>query len=757
MKRRDFFKAVGAIVTALGISEFDLCRLSDRYGSALAQSTSRKLALLIGINEYSATPLNGCVTDVELQRELLIHRFGFQPADIVVLHNQQATRQQIEAAFMQHLVEQAQPGDIVVFHYSGYGRRIQLEEEHVEDQNPQENSELSQPLASKTLYSTISGLVPVDSPITSSAEPIVNDVLEETLWLMLRSLQTENVTTILDTSFYTPPTAATLPGNLRIRSSPQIAPAQIHPLELELQQQLIDKIAPYRLLVPPHAALDLPGLFITASQTDQPAAEAQWSGFSAGLFTYALTQSLWEATPATTIHVSLSKASSVVELVGKQQPQLCGQKSQEQADVALHFIPDTDVSADGVVIAVEDNGKAAQLWLAGLQPTLLQYYGVNSRFKVVTPFSGETGADQAQLQMRSRTGLTAKALLVADNESTNTLQPGQLVQEAIRIIPRNINLNVALDPGLERIERVDATSAFATASFVTLVASGELADCLFGRIQDDTQSTTASRYGLFTLSHELIPNTAGEAGEAVKLAVQRLIPKLQTLLAAKLWRLTSNETSDLDIKATLEVVSAQKQAIIERETQRFQIKHQVENTKPSIVSTTSGIPSLPIGSRIKYKITNHGDRPVYLLLLGLDSSKNAIVLYPGKALAASGSTDTASTQELAIAPETTISVPRTEIDFEWILHGPPAVCETQLILSRSPFTQTLTALDAAREDLRGEEYISILSNPLEVTQALLRDLQTASAIAPDTVGAAPDTCALDVNAWASFNFIYQVT
>ncbi|AFZ31970.1 peptidase C14 caspase catalytic subunit p20 [Gloeocapsa sp. PCC 7428] len=755
MKRRDFFKAVGAIVTALGISEFDLFRLSDRYGSALAQSTSRKLALLIGINEYSAMPLNGCVTDVELQSELLIHRFGFQPADIVVLHNQQATRQQIEAAFMQHLVEQAQPGDIVVFHYSGYGRRIQLDEEHVEDQNPQENSELSQPLVSKTLCSTISSLVPVDSPITSSADPIVNDVLEETLWLMLRSLQTENVTTILDTSFYTPPTAPL--GNLRIRSSPQIAPAQIHPLELELQQQLIDKIAPYRLLVPPHAALDFPGLFITASQTDQPAAEAQWSGFSAGLFTYALTQSLWEATPATTIHVSLSKATSVVELVGKQQPQLCGQKSQEQADVALHFMPNTDVSADGVVIAVEDNGKAAQLWLAGLQPTLLQYYGVNSRFKVVTPSSGEAGADQAQLQMRSRTGLTAKALLVADNESTNTLQTGQLVQEAIRIVPRNINLNVALDPGLERIERVDATSAFATASFVTLVTSGELADCLFGRIQDDTQSTTASRYGLFTLAHELIPNTAGEAGEAVKVAVQRLIPKLQTLLAAKLWRLTSNETSDLDIQATLEVVSAQKQAIIERETQRFQIKHRVETTTPSIVSTTSGIPSLPIGSRIKYKITNHSDRPVYLLLLGLDSSKNAIVLYPGKALAASGSTDTASIQELAIAPETTISVPRTEIDFEWILHGPPAVCETQLILSRSPFTQTLAALDAAREDLRGEEYISILSNPLEVTQALLRDLQTASAIAPDTMGAAPDTYALDVNAWASFNFIYQVT
>lgn len=756
MKRRDFLKAVGGIVTALGISEFDLLRLSDRYGSALAQSTPRKLALLIGINKYSSMPLKGCLTDVELQKELLIHRFGFQAVDIVTLSNQQATRQQIEAAFLQHLIEQAQPGDIVVFHYSGYGRCIELSEQQAKEQS------VASPLA-------INSLVPINSEIVSSEVPIVNDLLEETLWLMLRSLQTENITTILDTSFYTPSTAT--PGNLKIRSYPQIGQAQINPLELELQQQLIHQIAPYRLLVPSHAALNLPGLFMTASRTDQPATEAQWSGFSAGLFTYALTQSLWEATSATTIHVSLSKASGVVEqVVGReQQPQLCGQKSQAHAE-AVHFMPDTNVSADGVVIAVEDNGRTAQLWLAGLQPTLLQYYGVNSRFKVVTPLASEAGVEaqnQAQLlnlspvlQMRSRTGLTAKALLAAENESTNTLQLGQLVQEAIRVVPRNINLNVALDPGLERIERVDATSAFATTSFVTLVTAGEQpADYLFGRVREktpDAQSTTSNRYGLFTLAQELIPNTAGDAGEAVKVAVQRLIPKLQTLLAAKLWRLTTNETSDLDVKATLEVVNARKQVMIQRETQR-QAKDVGNGTTPSIVSTGSGIPSLPIGSRIKYKIFNYGDRPVYLLLLGLDSSKNAIALYPEKLITASDSTDTTlGSQDLAIAPGGSLAVPQTEIDFEWILHGPPAVCETQLIFSRSKFTQTLAALDASRGDLRSEEYISVLSNPLEIAQALLRDLQNTSAIAPETIGATSDTYALDINTWASFNFVYQV-
>ncbi|PIG91213.1 caspase family protein [Gloeocapsopsis sp. IPPAS B-1203] len=752
MKRREFLKAAGGIVTALGISELDLFRLSDRYGSALAQSTPRKLALLIGINEYSSARLNGCLTDVELQRELLIHRFGFQAADIVTLSNQQATRQQIEAAFLQHLTEQAQPGDTVVFHYSGYGRCIELSDEQF---SSQQNTEI-QPAPSDL---AISSLVPIDGEIVSSEVPIVNDLLEETLWLLLRSLRTENVTTILDTSFHTRNTLAAVPNNLRFRSYPH-GRGQINPLELELQQQLIHQIAPHQLLGSPHA-VNLPGLFMTASRTDQPATEAQWSGFSAGVFTYALTQSLWEATPATTIHVSLSKASGVVEqIVGQQQPQLCGQNSQVQATMP-HFIPDNNISADGVVTSVEDDGKTSQLWLAGLQPTLLQYYGANSRFKVVTSLIGETDStSQAQLQMRSRTGLTAKALLI--NETENTLQPGQLVQEAIRVVPRNINLNIALDPGLERIERVDATSAFSTISIVTLVNAGEQpADYLFSRVQETTpeaQSTTASRYGLFTLAQELIPNTAGEAGEAVKVAVQRLIPKLQTLLAAKLWRLTSNESSQLDVRATLEVVSAQKQVIIQRETHHSQqAKQETASGTPPTTVTGSGIPTLPIGSRIKYKISNYGDRSVYLLLIGLDSSKNAIVLFPGKAIAASDSMETTpGAQDIAIAPGATLAVPQTEIDFEWILHGPPAVCETQIIFSRSKFTQTLAALDASREDLRTEEYISVLSNPLEITQALLRDLQNASAIAPETIGAATDTYALDVNTWASFNFIYQV-
>lgn len=728
LKRRDFLQRAGWALAALGVSEAGLLRLGDRYYQALAQPSPRKLALLVGINQYPRTPaLNGCITDVELQRELLIHRFGFKEGDILTLSDQQATRKQIETAFLKHLTEQAQSGDVIVFHFSGYGRRIQLE-------TSPEN--------------VLNSLVPVDGVLQTSGLIAVNDLLEETLWLLLRSLPTDLVTTILDTSFMAPSTFRT--GNLRIRSRPQMIQGQISVEELELQQQLQQNAK----------RTTIPGVVLAAAGSTQLATEMQWAGFSAGLFTYALTQYLWEATPATTVQASLSRVTGVIEqIVGKeQQPQLSGQKSLAQSE-AYHLMPDTSVGAEGVVKLVEDDGKTAQLRLAGLPPSVLEYYAVNSRLTVVTPIV--SGEQPLQLQMRSRTGLTAKALLCA-NDGTGSLQVGQLVQEAVRVLPRNISLSVALDAGLERIERVDATSAFAGIPHVSLVIAGEQpADYLFGRVREaktqlpatPSNALSPTRYGLFSLGQDLIPNTAGEAGEAVKVAVLRLVPKLQTLLAAKLWRLTGNEgSSRLGVKATLEMFTATEQVVMQRETLRSLLPGQAQDTAPT---PTEGIPTLPIGSRIQYRVHNYSDRPVYFLLLGLDTSRSAIALYPTEPVRDTLISETKPLlKDMVIAPGETLTLPQTSVNFEWIIRGPASLCETQLIFSSSPFTQTLAVLEVAMHP-RGEDHIGVFLNPLEVAQAALQDLHQASAVKGDT-GSAADTYALDVNTWASFSFLYQV-
>nr|WP_277882112.1 caspase family protein [Phormidium tenue] len=82
--------------------------------------------MLVGVNHYptGVTSLRGCLTDGRMQKELLVHRFGFDPANILTLENQAATRQNLLDAFESHLIDQAQPGDVVVFHFSGHGSLV---------------------------------------------------------------------------------------------------------------------------------------------------------------------------------------------------------------------------------------------------------------------------------------------------------------------------------------------------------------------------------------------------------------------------------------------------------------------------------------------------------------------------------------------------------------------------------------------------------------------------------------------------------
>jgi hypothetical protein len=89
------------------------------------------LALLVGIDEYAAAagahafgPLAGPVNDVARARDLLVTRFGFDPADIVTLLGEQATHEAIVRTFERHLIARAGPDTRVLFWFSGHGSRI---------------------------------------------------------------------------------------------------------------------------------------------------------------------------------------------------------------------------------------------------------------------------------------------------------------------------------------------------------------------------------------------------------------------------------------------------------------------------------------------------------------------------------------------------------------------------------------------------------------------------------------------------------
>ena len=191
------------------------------------------------------------------------------------------------------------------------------------------------------------------------------------------------------------------------------------------------------------------------------AVEVGQGDFHAGLFTYLLTQYLWQAIPPTQIVVALSRvAEQIAPLMGEEQ-QIQWDEGGKHSLFAYSLLPETSPGAEGVIANLQ--GQEAEIHLLGLPLHLLSAYGLNSCFQAV---SGEL--ESPLLQIYSRQGLVAKARLLAAREGLPPLQVGQPVQEVIRLLLHNLGLVVALDSQLERIERVDATSALAGISSVTV-------------------------------------------------------------------------------------------------------------------------------------------------------------------------------------------------------------------------------------------------------------------------------------------------
>lgn len=86
-----------------------------------------KRAVLIGIDDYLANPeisdLSGAGNDVDLIKAVLVGKFDFEPDDIVVLKDADATHENIVDTIRSHL-GQSQPGDVALVHYSGHGSQM---------------------------------------------------------------------------------------------------------------------------------------------------------------------------------------------------------------------------------------------------------------------------------------------------------------------------------------------------------------------------------------------------------------------------------------------------------------------------------------------------------------------------------------------------------------------------------------------------------------------------------------------------------
>jgi hypothetical protein len=368
------------------------------------------------------------------------------------------------------------------------------------------------------------------------------------------------------------------------------------------------------------------------------------------------------------------------------------------------------------------------------------------------------------VQLRSRRGWIA----IADLRSGPPLVEGAFLSEAIRVLPKNIALKLALGSSLNRIERVDATSFISMENkSLQVVGDTQPADYIFTKIStlssipaSPLQSSPRSpdSFGLAYLSGTLLPNTAVTRSGVVKIVLQQLRPTLDTLLALKLLALSVNDVSGLHVSATLEQVEDMPQPLIRLQTPGEPEIPFVEEQAETLVSKadkSAKILSIPSGTVIQYRINNWNRFPVYVWLVGVNSSTTLFSSYAKENTTAL--TDSpAMLRPLMIQPGTSVTLPTASQ--VWKASNMTGLNQAFLIVTRQPLTQTLAMQTTMLKSTLPSAIAGFipLSNPLPVIQKLFEDLHRASLSVTAPLGIAPQNAwALDIDAWASLQFVYR--
>ncbi|MBL6996656.1 caspase family protein [Desulfobacula sp.] len=85
---------------------------------------SNKKALLVGVNRYkNVGSLNGCVNDVRNIADILTSYYGFSTSEIRTIVDESVTRDNLMQR-LDWLTDDAQPGDSLLFHFSGHGSQV---------------------------------------------------------------------------------------------------------------------------------------------------------------------------------------------------------------------------------------------------------------------------------------------------------------------------------------------------------------------------------------------------------------------------------------------------------------------------------------------------------------------------------------------------------------------------------------------------------------------------------------------------------
>ena len=233
-------------------------------------------ALLVGIN-YPNTDhaLRGCVNDVMMVSEMLTREFGFSAKEKRVITDESATTANIMER-LNWLVEGAQPGDILHFHYSGHGSQM-IDSKYDSDEEPDGLDEI---------------ICPID--LNWRDKVITDDMLKEVFDRVPSGVHLSIVLdcchsgTGLDHSFHYRPLGIAAKGREFGQDSPNRARLLPMPADIENRGMGLNLKPRVRQV----RSEDKSGLLISGCQAHQTSADAWINNMYCGAATFAFLRSL---------------------------------------------------------------------------------------------------------------------------------------------------------------------------------------------------------------------------------------------------------------------------------------------------------------------------------------------------------------------------------------------------------------------------------------------------------------------------------
>jgi len=332
------------------------------------------------------------------------------------------------------------------------------------------------------------------------------------------------------------------------------------------------------------------------------------------------------------------------------------------------------------------------------------------------------GKERGQVQIESRQELTAKGKLI---QTRDNIASGTLLQERSRAIPSNLTLRIGLDASLqqakqalEAIKRIEVVSLEQTNFHYIL---GRISPIYHQQLQQlkVKKLPEVGSIALFSPALDLVPDSAGIAGEKVTDAVERLRPKLKSLLAARLVKLTlNNSSSRLSVAVAMETVDGS-QLVAESFTVRGATITPVSQTR-GLRGLTTNAQKIKLGTLIRFIVQNNESFPLYICVLLVSVDGGLTVLSPSQ-----GNEDLPP-----LAPQETINIPDVNRgdDYRFKVVGDLGLVEVLVIASTTPLKKAIDVLRTLAAD-RGENTRGTPINSPQLDEAifsLLDDLDEGS-------------------------------